>query len=47
MEEYICKECGKPVKMIDGKLIWSCDHNGTVVATMSAVATGKSTLEQE
>ena len=47
MEEYICKECGKLVKMADGELIRSCDHKGTVVATMSAVATGESSLEQE
>jgi len=47
MEEYICKECEKLVKMVDGEPIRSCDHKGTVIAAMSAVATGESSLEQE
>jgi hypothetical protein len=46
-EEYICKECGKSVRLIDGEVIRSCDHKGTVTAAMSAVATGESSLEQE
>jgi uncharacterized Zn finger protein (UPF0148 family) len=45
---YECKECGAPVAVADGKIIRSCDHNrSVVVAVMTAVATGESTLEQE
>jgi hypothetical protein len=45
---YECKECGAPVKVADGKVVRSCLHKeAVVVAVMTAVATGESSLEQE
>lgn len=45
---YSCKECGMPVIIRDGEIIRSCEHaKATVLASMSATATGKSKLEQK
>ena len=44
---YECKECGKPVAVIDGIIIRVCPHDDTpVIAVMTAVATGEGTTEQ-
>jgi len=38
---YACKECGAPVRVIDGgELLRSCKHSGTVLAGMSGTAYG-------
>jgi ribosomal protein L37AE/L43A len=43
---YTCKECGMAVIVRNGEVIRACSHKGTVIAGMSAVATGESKLEQ-
>lgn len=38
---YTCKECGKPVIVkSDGSIERTCEHKGTVIAGMTAVAKG-------
>jgi transposase-like protein len=37
---YFCKECGKSVVYKDGMPVRSCEHTGTIVAPMEAVARG-------
>jgi uncharacterized Zn finger protein (UPF0148 family) len=45
---YACKECGAPVLVADGRIVKSCRHQeSVVVATMTAVATGESEMEQQ
>lgn len=39
---YFCKECGRPVIYKDGLPVRSCQHTGTIVAPMEAVAKGVS-----
>lgn len=39
---YFCKECGLAVIVRNGEIIRACKHTGTIIATMSAVATGDS-----
>jgi hypothetical protein len=44
---YICSECGMAVIVIGDQIIRACGHERAVVfASMSAVTTGKSKLEQ-
>ena len=45
---YVCEECGLPVLVADGKITRLCPHKeAIVVATMMAVATGESEMEQQ
>jgi hypothetical protein len=45
---YKCSQCDAPVKVAEGKIERSCLHKeAVVVAVMTAVATGESSLEQE
>jgi alanine racemase len=40
-EGYECKECGAPAHVDeDSKLVRTCAHTGTVIATMKATAYG-------
>lgn len=41
---YHCKECGSPAMLIDGKIVRSCTHTGTVVAECSAHVTANGGL---
>ena len=36
---YHCKECGSPVIILEGKIVRSCTHTGTVVAECEAHVT--------
>lgn len=36
---YKCKECGSPVVLVDGKIVRSCYHTGTVIAECEAHVT--------
>lgn len=36
---YECKECGSPVVLVDGQIVRSCKHTGTVIAVMEAHVT--------
>lgn len=39
---YSCKLCGAPADVTpDGIITRTCEHSGTIVATMSAVAYGR------
>jgi hypothetical protein len=39
---YSCKQCGAPASVTpDGRITRSCEHTGTVAASMSAVAYGR------
>ena len=44
-EGYFCKECNMPVIIRDGEIIRACNHTGTIVLGMSAIATGESSTE--
>lgn len=37
---YSCKECGAPATLVDGAIVRTCSHTGTVIAAMSAHVTG-------
>jgi hypothetical protein len=36
---YYCKECSSPAMLIDGEIVRSCTHTGTVVAELEAHVT--------
>ena len=41
MYGYSCKECGASVEIrLDGERLYSCEHRGTVIASMKATARG-------
>ena len=44
---YECKECGAPVMLMDGQIVRSCAHTGTVIATMEAHITASGTVAHE
>lgn len=47
MTGYTCKECGAPADVTDdGRILRSCDHAGTVLASMDAVAYGRGGLRE-
>jgi len=41
MSGYSCKECGSPASIEKTGLIRTCEHTGTVIATMSATVYGE------
>lgn len=41
MTTYACKACGKPATVQQGQVVRSCNCAGTVIASLTAVATGK------
>lgn len=45
MNEYKCSQCNAEVKVIDNKLIRSCNHCAPVIAIMSAITTGSGTTK--
>ena len=47
MDGYYCKECGMAVIVHKEVVIRACEHTGTIIAGMSAVATGESMVEQD
>lgn len=46
--DYACKECGAEVKVSGNGATMrrSCEHNGTVIACMSAVAYGRGGMRE-
>lgn len=42
---YRCKECGAKAWLDAGEVQRECDHKGTVIADMSAVAYGESRVQ--
>lgn len=46
MNGYFCKECGLAVIVRNGEIIRACKHNSTIIADMSAVATGDGKVAQ-
>lgn len=45
MTTYECKECGKPVDLVDGELVRTCEHHdATIIANLTAHATGESSF---
>lgn len=36
---YQCKECGAEAVMVDGRIVRSCEHTGTVIAALEAHVT--------
>lgn len=44
-EGYFCKACGAPASVDDdGMISRACEHDGTIVASLSAVAHGRGHL---
>jgi len=44
---YVCSECNLGVILTqDGQFIRACNHDGSILAPMEAVATGESSLNQ-
>lgn len=45
---YYCKECGAEVeyKPVEGVFVRKCDHTGTIIAGMKAVARGVGSVNQ-
>jgi len=44
---YMCSECNLGVILTqDGQFIRACNHDGSILAPMEAVATGESSLNQ-
>jgi hypothetical protein len=42
MTTYECKECGAEVRLVDGELVRTCDHeHAPILANMTAHATGE------
>ena len=48
MPGYSCKACGAPAEVTDdGRIVRTCEHAGTVIASMSAVATGRGGVREK
>ena len=48
MDGYYCKECGKAVIILNGKIIRACPHDkATVVASMSGTVKGVGRAENQ
>lgn len=44
---YACKECGLPAAVSpSGEIARTCEHEGTIIATMSAVAYGQGGMRE-
>lgn len=41
MTTYECKECGAVVKLVDGELVRTCEHDAPILANLTATATGE------
>lgn len=41
LDGYACKECGAAATVLDGTITRSCEHTGTVLASMKATAYGE------
>ena len=41
---YQCKECGAEAVMVDGQIVRSCQHTGTVIAVLEAHVTANGTV---
>ena len=45
MPQYTCKQCGKPVVVMEGEIIRACPHpTASVIASVSAVVYGEADM---
>lgn len=45
MSDYRCSQCNAEVKIIDGNVAKSCNHDAPIIANMSAIAVGEGTTK--
>jgi hypothetical protein len=43
-DKYICKECSKEALDINGKIVRSCEHTGTIILELNVIVTGEGNM---